>query len=159
MNATKLIAVLAMVTWGSLALAAGTAEERRDRATYNGLLGELNGARAEYGGALRAAVREARANGGKASLEAQSRVLAARNRADRAHERLTLLALRHGWEIPEVNLSSGTAQPVQTEDQRIFQPARRLIVEQFAEDARRIAAAVRLPVLSFSKTKGKGVRR
>ena len=155
MKTTKWIAMFVVLTWGGLAIASETAEERRDRATYNGLLNELNKVRAEYARALRTAVQEAKANGGKASLEAQSGVLAARNKADRVHERLTLLALRHGWEIPEVDLSSGTVQPVQTEDQKIFQPAKHLIVERFAEDARRIAAVVRLPVLSFAKTKGK----
>ena len=121
-----------------------------DRSRYQSLLREIQSVEADYHRFQNQAFIEAKTDG-DASLETKSRLLALSDKRQRIMDRLLLLSLRHGWDIPdpEMPAASGTPQ-VLDEKQRIFAPADEIIRQKFAEEARRIAARIKLPVISVA---------
>ena len=60
---------------------------------------------------------------------------------------MTLLALRHGWDLPG-SQATETVPEENHEAQRIFEPADLMIKRQFAHDSRRIVGRISLPMIS-----------
>ena len=149
--------VLAAGLFGSrTALAEDRPGTGMDRATYNRLTDQVREVDQEFAQAVQDAMREAREGDGKASLETQSRVLGLREKRDRLMTRLTLVALRHGWKLPDQN-PDGTVKPgYGSSTDKYFEPAADMIRNRFTLESKRIAAAVNLPVISIEVAKGKG---
>ena len=158
---TRKILILAVVLAAGLCGGrAALAEDRpgtgMDRATYNRLTDQVRDVDQEFAQAMQDAMREAREGDGKASLETQSRVLGLREKRDRLMTRITLVALRHGWKLPDQN-PDGTVKPGQgSSTDKFFEPASDMIRNRFAAESKRIAAAVSLPVVSIEVATGKG---
>lgn len=121
-------------------------DEAADRARYQGLLRDIKSVDAQYSKALRQALFETQ-NDGKASLETKSQLLSLRDKRDRIINRITLIALRHGWEIPTGDQPDLSASRIPDERERVFEPAEQMIKDKFALDARRIAGRLNLPVI------------
>lgn len=123
-----------------------------DKVRYQGLLREIRSAEADYHKVQNQAFAEAK-NEGKASLETKSTLLALSDKRRRILDRLLLLSLRHGWEIPDPEMpTASAASNVLNERERVFALADQLIKEKFAEEARRIAGRISLPVISLPST-------
>jgi len=147
--------VVSLILGSSLALAdlnSNSKDVIADKALYQRLLREIDSVDAEYSRAMRQAILETREDG-KASLETQSNLLALSDKRDRIVNRVTLLSLRHGWDIPNADrLSANTAQ-IADARKRVFEPAEQMIKQKFAQDARRIAKIVNLPVVSIKSAR------
>lgn len=127
------------------------ASERSDRATFNRLVEQVRRLDADYAKALNQAAEEAREGDGSASGDAQARLLTLRDQRDRVMDRLLLLSVRHGWDIPEPNSTGDAgAEPVMTEKDRIFEGASAAVRGRLAQEAAAIARTVRLPVVPLS---------
>lgn len=131
---------------------ANSNDVKADRIRYQKLLREIKSVDAEYSRVLQQAVSETKKDG-KASLETKSRLLALSDKRDRIVNRLTLLSLRHGWEVPLTNRSDVNASQVLDEKQRVFEPADEMVKQKFAEEARRIASSITLPIISIESEK------
>ena len=155
MNSTiKTILIMAVVTVTATSSFAGSAQdERADRVVYNQLVRDLRRVHSQYAGAIEKGVGQAQSNDGKSSFSTKAQILASRDEFDRKMTRLTLIALRHGWEIPE--FESGPKKEVTNTisgKEQIFAPADALITEAFRYQAEQIALTIRLPVISVEAT-------
>ena len=149
------IIVLAMVSFFSCnCLASDNA--RADKTRFNSLLRELRTAEAEYHNVVKQAMSE-KQNDDQTSLETKSKVMALSDKRDRLMDRLTIISLRHGWEIPD-NKDSKNINDIPDEKQRIFAPADEVIRERFAQQAKKIAESITLPVISM-KPKNKDPKK
>jgi len=141
-----LIAVIAVLVGTSISFA-DSADVRADRSRYEGLLREIRKIDAEYSQVLKKAMEEAKEkDNGSASLETKSRLLALTEKRDRTINRLTILSLRHGWEMPDTSTPEATEQ-IPDERQRVFEPAEQIIKDTFSKEASRIAKTVALPLV------------
>ncbi len=132
----------------------GTTQVRRqaDLVTYNRLLTQVKHIDRDYTQTLNRAMRQARANGGQSDLLTLADLLALRDNRDRVMARLTILGLRHGWDLPDSQSAFSTAaSQVRTASQQVFEPAEQIIKARFAEEAEQIAAAIKLPVITDSR--------
>ena len=169
MNTIKTIIVIALLVaaGGSLYAADGGDSQSADRVAYNKLTREVRRSEAALKVAYNAAVEEARNNGGKASLETKAKVLALQDEVDRKATRLLLIALRHGWEVPDFTAGqpsggqAGKGKSAAKKDHKavIFAPVDETIRTSLAKEAAavagekakeaiRLATKVRLPVIS-----------
>ncbi len=132
----------------------GTTQVRRqaDLVTYNRLLTQVKRIDRDYTQTLNRAMRQARTNGGQSDLKTLADLLALRDNRDRVMARLTILGLRHGWDLPD-SQSAFSAAPIQvrTASQQVFEPAEQIIKARFAEEAEQIAAVIKLPVITDSR--------
>lgn len=124
--------------------------EASDRMRYKKLTQELKSVDAEYNKALKLAVLETKTKG-EASLEIKSRLLSLADKRERQVNRVTLLALRHGWTIPgneEPKEDSGKVSGTQC---LVFASADRMIKERLAQDSKRIVSRIMkaLPLVSI----------
>ena len=146
--------LLAAVVTASSPQSGTTVEARRhvDLVTYNRLLTQVKQIDRDYTQTLNRAMRQARANGGQSDLMTLADLLALRDSRDRVMARLTLLGLRHGWDLPD-SQSAFSAEKIQvrTASEQVFEPAERIVKARFAEEAEQIAAAIRLPVITDSR--------
>ncbi len=132
----------------------GTTQVRRqaDLVTYNRLLTQVKQIDGDYAQTLNRAMRQARANGGQSDLSTLANLLALRDNRDRVMARLTILGLRHGWDLPDSQSAFSTeAIQVRTASQQVFEPAEQIVKARFAEEAEQIAAAIKLPVITESR--------
>ncbi len=132
----------------------GSTQARRhvDLVTYNRLLTQIKQIDRDYTQTLNRAMRQARANGGQSDLTTLADLLALRDSRDRVMARLTLLGLRHGWDLPDSQSAFSTeAIQVRTASEQVFEPAERIVKARFAEEAEQIAAAIKLPVITDSR--------
>ncbi len=132
----------------------GTTQARRqaDLVTYNRLLTQVKHIDRDYTQTLNRAMRQARANGGQSDLSTLANLLALRDNRDRVMARLTILGLRHSWDLPDSQSAFSTeAVQVRTASQQVFEPAEQIIKARFAEEAEQIAAAIKLPVITDSR--------
>ena len=146
---TILSAIAFLVLGSSLAragLSPSSDEQISDRVQYQRLLQDVKSIDAGYSKAMKRAVAETQKDG-KASLETKSQLLSLRDRRDRIINRITLLALRHGWEVPGSDKPDVTASEMADERHRVFEPAEQMIKEKFGKDARRIVSRIALPVI------------
>jgi hypothetical protein len=123
-----------------------------DKVRYQRLLRDVKSIDADYSKAIKQAQVETKRDG-KASLETKSRLLSLTDRRDRVVNRITLLALRHGWDIPGTDTSEDKASQIPDEKHRVFEPADQMIKEKYARDARRIAAKIVLPVVTIESVR------
>ena len=122
----------------------GTTQARRqaDLVTYNRLLTQVKHIDRDYTQTLNRAMRQARANDGQSDLKTLADLLALRDNRDRVMARLTILGLRHVWDLPDSQSAFSTAAiQVRTASQQVFEPAEQIIKARFAEEAEQIAAA------------------
>ena len=155
MNSTiKVILIVVVVTvTSSSSFAGNTQDEQADRVVYNQLSRELQRVHSQYAMAIRKGVAQAQNNDGKASYSSKAQILALRDEFDRKMTRLTLIALRHGWEI--LDFKGGPRKEVThtvSGKEQIFAPADALITEAFKYQAEQIAITIRLPVISVRET-------
>ncbi len=132
----------------------GTTQVRRqaDLVTYNRLLTQVKHIDRDYTLTLNRAMRQARAHSGQSDLKTLADLLALRDSRDRVMARLTILGLRHGWDLPDSQSAFSTAAiQVRTVSQQVFEPAEQIIKARFAEEAEQIAAAIKLPVITDSR--------
>lgn len=132
----------------------GTTQARRqaDLVTYNRLLTQVKHIDRDYTQTLNRAMRQARANDGQSDLKTLADLLALRDNRDRVMARLTILGLRHVWDLPDSQSAFSTAAiQVRTASQQVFEPAEQIIKARFAEEAEQIAAAIKLPVITDSR--------
>ena len=132
----------------------GTTQVRRqaDLVTYNRLLTQVKQIDGDYTQTLNRAMRQARANGGQSDLSTLANLLALRDNRDRVMARLTMLGLRHGWDLPDSQSAFSTeAIQVPTASAQVFEPAEQIIKARFADEAEQIAAAIKLPVITESR--------
>jgi len=125
----------------------------KDREVYDGLMRAIRDDRAALSRAYGRGVAEARARGGQPPTATRAEILALRERIDRNGVRLMLVAGRHGWAVPD--LSSATVVDAKAEpepDPRAqLVPPDPVIAEVLSADARKVAAGIRLPVISLAK--------
>jgi hypothetical protein len=132
----------------------GTTEARRqaDLVTYNRLLTQVKQIDRDYTQTLNRAMRQARASGGQSDLSTLADLLALRDNRDRVMARLTMLGLRHGWDLPDSQSAFSTKEiKLKTASEQVFEPAEQIIKARFAEEAEQIAAAIKLPVIPDSR--------
>lgn len=151
--------VVGTMLWASTPARADN-DESRDRRTYERLLREVRTSHAEYEQTLSQAVAEARENEGDAKMGTKAKVLAARDELDRRMIRLSSVALRHGWEVPTIDeLKSDTSTHIVRSDrEQVFAPVDALVQQRFAQEAQRVAASVKLPVISLITATSDGAR-
>lgn len=155
----KTIIALAAIVVGVSApagasVAADSDDERSDRRVFERLGRELRQVEVNYLKVEDRAMAEARASeDGKASLETRSELIALRNQRDRLLNRMTLLALRWGWDAPmpdfERPVETEPAERERTEWEAIFEPADRILRSRFEAESREIARRIRLPVITI----------
>lgn len=121
-------------------------EMAADKARYQNLMREIKAIEVDHARTLKQAMSETQATGA-ASLETKSRLLSLRDRRDRLIDRVTLIALRHGWKIPGTQMGQPAEQEMPEGQRRIFEPADQMIRDRFAKHARAIVARVPLPVI------------
>ena len=126
------------------------ATKQADLITYNKLLTQVKQLDQQYNREMAKAMSVARQRGGEPDLETKARLLSMRDQHDRLMSRLTMLALRHGWELPYAG-AEGVARavaPAPAPHQEVFQGADHIIKARFKEEAARIARLVELPMIT-----------
>jgi len=153
------ISAVTVLVWAVLCGAAWGQESdggrAADRVVFNRLVREVNEAEAALARGMEQAMKEARANKGQASLETTGKLVDLQQKLDRLNNRLILISLRHGWDIPKVQKPAGRAGSVQGSqpaDRIEFSSGTRMIRNRFAEEAKAIGAAVRCPVFVWPGT-------
>lgn len=144
-------AILVALFAASAAHAQNQHDERSDRTVYNRLVQQFRQVDAEYAQAESQALHEARGNKGEPSLESQARLISLRDRRDRITDRIAVIALRWGWEVPTPQQAAqdNPARPRLSARDEVFEPARYIIQARFEDESRRIAREVVLPVISL----------
>jgi hypothetical protein len=124
--------------------------EVRDRVQYRTLFRQIRDLDREYERAVESAMGEARdSETGEASLASQADLLALRDKRDRLMNRLMLLSLRHGWEMPDFNTGERGEEGGAHDDEvrEIFSASSNVLRARFAEEARAAARLVELPIV------------
>ena len=148
---TTFAGVLAMVL--VLSSSAGGQSEvtsHADLITYNRLLTQVKHIDQQYQRELANAMNTARKRDGEADLETKARLLSLRDQRDRVMSRMTMLALRHGWALPNSGAdgAESAASAVPTPHQEVFKGADHIIRARFEQEAAQIARAVELPLVA-----------
>ena len=97
---TFLILAAALAATPSAARA-NDAAERKDRATYNKLVRQIRVAKSKLNELEGKAVEMAHRDGGQAPDPIKAEILSVQDEIDRKTNRLELITLRHGWEVPD----------------------------------------------------------
>jgi hypothetical protein len=152
--ASRVLAVLVMVG-GLNCLAAAPAQakdaaERKDRSTYNKLVRQIRVARSKLADLERKAVAKAHDNGGTAPDPIKAEILSVQDDIDRKTNRLELITLRHGWEMPDFENDQGKTGTVDALASReaVFGPVDRMVQRAMHREATQLAATVYLPIIS-----------
>ena len=131
-------------------------ENTTDKTKYRSLLREIKTVEAEYTVVQSQAVKEVKRDG-SAALETKSRLQGLEDKRNRIMDRLLLLSLRYGWDIPDRNMPTDQSVNEPTDERdRIFAPADEIIKKMFVKEAREIAGKIQLPLISiggFKKNK------
>ncbi len=127
-----------------------------DLVNYNQLMHQVRQLDRDYSRVMAKAMDVARANNGKADQVSMAELLSIRDKRDRLMTQLTMVALRHGWELPSTAPGSSEAEvsgaPRPPQQQAVFRPAEKLIQARFADEAGRIARRLRLPIVAAPGT-------
>lgn len=125
------------------------AEEKgnaRDKAVFERLIGQRNEIYQKYMQALDEGKKQMKKDG-EASLDVQNNILKLRSEKDRIESRLLTVALRHGWDIPELpDDKVGNVKGNSRELEKVFGVAKTLIRGELQKDTARLVANVNLPV-------------
>ena len=125
----------------------------KDREVYERLLRAIRDDRAALSQAYARGVAEARKGGGQPPTARRAEILALRERIDRNGVRLMLVAGRYGWPVPELSaetvVKGKVAPEVAPRDQLV--PPDPVIAEVLSADARKLAGAIHLPVITLAK--------
>ncbi|MEL6330105.1 MAG: hypothetical protein AAFR38_10615 [Planctomycetota bacterium] len=124
----------------------GTPRERQEYRTLTRQLIKLD---REYQALLDDAFDEARSSeSGEASMERRAEILNLRDERDRVSQRLQLLALRHGWDLPSLDdPSASTENEIEISGrEQIFAPASGVIATRAQAEALSIAERIPLPL-------------
>ena len=153
-NMIVMMTVLAIFCVAAPMARAEDKDARTDKAVFRQLVRETTETHRQYSTAYHRGVGEARKNGGTASPETKATLLSLRDEIDRKTNRILLIALRHGWEIPWFDLDNpGAPTEPKSRKEEVLAPADALIRTAFAQEARALAASVRLPVVSIAATR------
>lgn len=134
-----------------------TAAVDKDREVYDRLVREIGRDRAALSQAYARGVAEARKGGGQPPTARRAEIIALRERIDRNGVRLMLVAGRHGWPVPELSAETVTRGPAEPEvdprDQLV--PPDPVIAQVLSAGARKLAAGLRLPVITLARAASK----
>ena len=148
-TATLAIIIMAAIALTSAPAFAQGSGERSDRVTFNRLLQQIQRVDADYADAMEVGMDEARQSDGTPGAATQADLLSLRDQRDRLMNRLVLISVRHGWDIPDINTPTTHKRvAVVTEKDRIFASARDAIKSRFKQEAIEIASKLTLPVIS-----------
>ncbi|MEM0983710.1 MAG: hypothetical protein AAGI17_07165 [Planctomycetota bacterium] len=125
-----------------------------ERAKYRRLERDIRKIDFDYEKLLQKSIEDAQnSEDGEVSLERQAELINLRDERDRLLNRLQLLALRHGWDLPDFsnNFGSGNAageggEPRMTEKEQVFASAANEIRSRASEEAMIIARRIPLPI-------------
>ncbi len=141
--------ILAVVALTSASASAQGSGERADRVTFNRLIQQIQRTDVDYAKAMQVGMEEARQADGSPSATTQADLLSLRDQRDRLMNRLVLISVRHGWDIPDFNTPAVQQHmTIVTEKDRIFAPAQDAIKSRFKQEAIEIASKLTLPVIS-----------
>ena len=151
----KIIVLTALTAaWPVSALGDQTSDAvSRDRAVYDRLVRDISRSRSELSGAYVTAIAQARANDGEIPTALRAKILQLRERIDREGVRVTLVAVRHGWKVPDLfvpDFQHHKTNPT-TSARRQLLPPDPVVSEALAQQARRLAAVVYLPTTPVTK--------
>jgi hypothetical protein len=123
-------------------------QEARDRVRCRALVREIRELDEEHERTVSGAMDRARgADDGRASLADQADLLALRDRRDRLMNRLTLLTLRHGWDMPDLDAQDAAPDADGAGGtHEVFAAGAAVLRARFAAEAARAARLVELPV-------------
>lgn len=127
-----------------------------DRRVYSRLTEQVRQVDVGLARVLAEAMKEARQGNGRASVETQSRLLGLREKRDRVLSRLTIVSLRHGWPMPSQNPPAAAKPGPKPRREGVLEPAAVMIRARFAAESQRIAASVKLPVISVKDESAEG---
>ena len=150
---TRIITIVTALVLSAVSSAAwaDSPDQRVDRGQYNRLINEVKRIDAEYAQIVNKGMEEARRGDGQASLETQAQIISLRNKRDRTMNRLMVIALRWGWEVPDFNAPvEGQAARVLTEKEQVFAAAGQILQNRFEKESQVIARSLVLPVISVS---------
>jgi len=130
---------------------AGGDATAQERATYRGLVRDIRRIDGEYEQLLGASIEEAKSSeSGTVGLERQAELINLRDERDRLLQRLQLLSLRHGWDMPDFEAGSEAADEDGadglSEKEQVFASAADEIRTRAAREARMIAERISLPI-------------
>ena len=139
-----------VMTVAAVAQAAADSHENAvDKTRYRALIREVQSVEVELSKIQDLAVKEVKQQG-EASLETKSNLQSLENKRNRLMDRLLMLSLRYGWDIPDRNAPVNSSVKDSTEERdRIFAPADEIIKKRFAQEAREIAGQLKLPLISL----------
>lgn len=147
--------ILATMFLTSSIMAEENKQAGRDRRIFERLLTQRNEAYQKYLGVLEEGKKELKEKG-EISLELQDKILRQRSEKDRIETKLISIALRHGWEIPELPENGikleGSSSP---ELNKVFSPAQALVKSELRKEAVQFIANVELPLQKIDLKKKK----
>lgn len=146
---TMAIIIMAAFALTSAPASAQGLGERTDRITFNRLIHQIQRTDADYAKTMQTGMKEARESDGSPSVGILMDLLSLRDQRDRLMNRLVLISVRHGWDIPDFNTPTVQKHAsIVTEKDRIFAPAQNAIKSRFKQEAIEIASRLTLPVIS-----------
>ena len=136
----------------------GNAQDTKsaDRVVYDRLTREIRRANQDLSKLYDKALEQARADQGQVPNDLQARILSLKEQIDRKTVRLTLLATRHGWEVPRTNVTwnGKTTTERVNEDLRLLLPKDQVISDALFSQARVLAVRVYLPITPVVRSTG-----
>jgi hypothetical protein len=146
---TMLITTAVLLVASSVQAMTDTRDSITDKTKYRSLIREIKLVETDYAKAQNLAVNEVKRDGG-ASLETKSRLQNFEGRRNRIMDRLLMLSLRYGWDIPDRNMPiDKSVSESMGERDRIFASADEIIKKKFVNEAREIASRLKLPLISI----------
>jgi hypothetical protein len=122
----------------------------KDKVRYRSLTRQIREIDRKYSQVLDMAMEEAHGSEtGEASLETQAELLALKGKRDRLNDRVTVLALRHGWDLPGLDVNQSDERSALSGTEEVFAASSAIVRQGFVNDAREIAGRVELPVISL----------
>jgi len=122
----------------------------KDKVRYRSLTRQIREIDRKYNQVLEMAMDEAHGSeSGQASLETQAELLALKGQRDRLNDRVTVLALRHGWDLPGLEVTKDDGRTASSGTDEVFAASAAIVRQGFVKDAREIGGRVGLPVITL----------
>ena len=122
-------------------------QENTDRRRFERLLQERNDAYRKYRKTIIRG-KDVLKEKGSVPLDIQDDILKYRDQKDRLESRVTSIAFRYGWDVPdyeEIQSGSQELNQNQREILKVFEPAQYLIRAEFGVEAQRFVSSIELP--------------